>query len=208
MKIIKRSGVEVFLDSNKIGFVLLAEVGLLEDLVRKAHALPVRELAADLDTAVDVLALDAEHLKDDEAVVDEDLVARVHFLREALVADADDALVALNVAGGEREGVAVVQRDLPVPEGADAVFRAFRVEQDGDWEAQLFPDGADHVELCFLLLMRPVGKVQPRDVHAGKAHLGQRFLVFTGGTDGTDDFCFAHKQSSCCADVTTSLGTP
>ena len=189
-----RDEVDAVLDAEQqIGLILLAEIGLLEDLVRETHALPVGQFAADLDTAMDVLALDAEHLKDDEAVVDEDLVARVHFLREALVADADDALVALNVAGGEREGVAVVQRDLPVSERADAVFRAFRVEQDGDWEAQLFPDGADHVELCFLLLMRPVGKVQPRDVHACAAHVGEYGAVAAGRADGTYDLGFSHS---------------
>ena len=45
-----------------------------------------------------------------------------------------------------------------------------------------------------MLLMAAMGEIQPGHVHAGQAHLGQGFFVFTGGADGADDLRFSHNN--------------
>ena len=185
----------IFNAEQQIGFVLLAEVGLLEHLVRESSCSSGRTVRRRPRHGSGCPSPSiAEHLEDDEAVVDQDLVARVHFLREALVADADDALVALDVTGGEREGVAVVQRDLPVPEGADAVFRAFRVEQDGDWAGPALPGRSGS---CRALPSAPHasrGKSSAARRSCLPRHMSANIgAVAAGRADGTYDLGFSHS---------------
>ena len=49
------------------------------------------------------------------------------------------------------------------------------------------------IDLILMLFIAAVGKIQPRNVHAGKAHLSQCLFIFTGRTDGANDFCFSHN---------------
>ncbi|MNI89792.1 hypothetical protein D3C73_1472410 [compost metagenome] len=52
-----------------------------------------------------------------------------------------------------------------------------------------FPDAADALRV---LVQLSVGKVQAGDVHAGLDQPQEHFGAFAGGTDGADDFSFAH----------------
>ena len=177
--------------------VLLGHVGLPHDLAGEAHALAVGEHAARQHGAADLGALDRADLKDHEAVVDEDPVAGREVVGQPPVADRDDALVPDHVLpGGEGEVRPVLQRDLPVAEGADAVLRSLGVEHDGDGEIQLFPHGLDHVDLLLVLLVRAVGEVEARHVQARPAHGPEDGGVFARGADGADDLGLTHGISS------------
>jgi hypothetical protein len=41
-----------------------------------------------------------------------------------------------------------------------------------------------------MLLVTPVGKIQPRHVHPGQNHLAQRFFVLGGRADGAHNLVF------------------
>ena len=157
---------------------------------------------------MDFGAFDALHFKPDNAVVHRYGVAGLQVLVEILIIDADSRLVPCHVPGGKGKAVPRLYFHLAGGKGTDTVLRAFGVQHDGDGQPQLLTHPLDQLDFPLVFGMGAVGKVQPRNIHAGKAHLGQRFLIFTGGADGTDDFCFAHKQSSCYGGAATSLGTP
>ena len=193
---------------QNIRSVLLGNVGAGHDLVGEGHALAVAERAACQTFAVDFGALNAFHFKPDDAVVHRYSVAGLQVLVEILIIDADLRLVPCHVLRGKGEAVPRFHFHLTGSKCSDAVLRAFGVQHDGDGQPQLLTYPLDQLDFPLVFGMGAVGKVQPRNIHAGKAHLGQRFLVFTGGADGTDDFCFAHKQSSCYGGAATSFGTP
>ena len=175
--------------------VLLAHIGLAHDLAGEGHALAVGEDAAGDDGAADLAALDGLDLEDHEAVVHEDAVPDGEIVGQARVAHGDDALVALDVAGGEGEIIPVLEGDFAVLEGADAVLGALGVEHDGDGQAQLRAHGLDHVDLLLVLLMGAVGKIQAGDIQALQAHGLENRWVFAGRSDGADDLGFSHGDS-------------
>ena len=183
---------------EQITLVLLAQIDLLEHLAGEAHALAVGEPSSGDDTAVDLGALDGQHLEYDKPVVDEHGVAGGQLAGQAGVADGDDGLVALYVLSGrEGEFRAVGKLDISVLKGADAVFGAFGVEHDGDRQAEPLPNLLDHVKLLLVLLVRAVREVQPRDVQARAAHVGKYGGVAADRADGTYDLCFSHSVFSC-----------
>lgn len=183
---------------EQIALVLLAQVDLLEHLAGEAHALAVGEPASGDDAAVDFGALNGQHLENDKPVVDEHGVAGGQLAGQAGVADGDDGLVALYVLSGrEGEFRAVGKLDFSVLKGADAVFGAFGVEHDGDWQAKRLPHLFNHIKLLLVLLVRAVREVQPRDVQARAAHAGKYGGVAAGRADGTYDFCLSHDAFSC-----------
>ena len=188
-----RHEVDAVLDAEeKVRLVLLAQEGLAQHLAGKAHALAVGEDAAGQHAAADLRALDALNLEDDEAVVHEHTVARLEIVRHARVAHGDDAVVALHVARGERERIAVAQGDLAVLEGADTVLRALRVEHDGDGEIQLLAHGLDHVDLLLVFFMGAVGKIQTRHIEPLEAHAAKYLRAVARRSDGADDLGFSH----------------
>ena len=179
---------------QQIVLVLFAEIDLLEHLVREGHALAVRQLAADYDTTVDLRALNALDREDHESVVDQYRIADRKIVRQPRIADADNRLVALDLPGREGKGVAVLEQDLFVFEGTDAVFRPLGVEHDGDGQAERLADLMDHVKFLLMLLVCAVRKIEPRDVESCLAHLCKDFLRAAGRADGTDDLRFSHDK--------------
>ena len=164
----------------------------MQELSGEAHAFLVGEPAADEGLAVNFRPFDALDLEADKPVIHKDRIAGDKLLRQTRIADAHDVLVADELPGGEGERRAVGKVDPAGLKRADAVFRTFRVEHDGDGQTQLFADLFDHVDLFLVLFVRAVRKVQARDVQPRAAHGGERFFIVTGGTDGTDDLGFSH----------------
>src|SRR5262249_42737115 len=62
-----------------------------------------------------------------------------------------------------------------------------QVLQDGHRLVTRLGRSADGGEPARVLLVRPVGEFEPRQLHAGADELLQRSLVVAGGADGTDD---------------------
>ena len=144
--------VDVVLDAKEhILLVLLAQVDLLEHLVREAHALAVGQLAAVDDGAVDVVALDVVHDERQQAVVEQHAVAGVEVVDQTGVVDRHARLVAFDVVHRQRKRLALFEHDLAVLERADAVFRALRVQHDRDWEAELLAHALDRLDLAVVL---------------------------------------------------------
>ena len=166
----------------------------MQELSGEAHALLVGEPATDEGLAVNFRPFDALNFKAHEPVIDQNRVAGDKLLRQTCIADAHDVLVADELLGGEGERRAVGQVDPAALKRADAVFRTFRVEHDGDGQTQLFADLFDHVDLCQLLFVRAVGKIEAGNVDARLAHGGKNSRVTAGRTDGSDNFCFSHKS--------------
>ena len=174
-------------------FVLFAEVGLAEDFSREAHALAVREHAADFGGAVDVLPLDLVHLEGEQSVVEEDGVTGLQVVDQARIGDGHLRLTAFHVPGGEGEGISILQRNFPLGKGLDAELRTLGVEHNGDGKPQRFAHLFDGVHFFQMFLVTAMGKVKPSHIHTGLAQFGQYFLTLAGGTNGTNDFCLTHK---------------
>lgn len=179
---------------QQIILVLLAQIDLFEYLVRKRHALAVRKLAARHDAAVNFCPLDVLYLKNDQSVVDQHRIAHGKIVCQSCIADGNDRLVAVDLTRREGERIAVLQRDLLIFERADAVFRPLGVEHDGDGQLQLAPHLADHIKFLLVLRMRPVRKVQARDIEPRPAHFRKYLLRAAGRADGTDDLRFSHMK--------------
>lgn len=180
---------------QKVVLVLLAEIDLMQDLIREAHALAVGKLAAHDDAAVHVRLREVLHLEDHKTVVHEHAVTYGQIMRQAGVIHADDRLVALDRARCKREGIAVMQLDMPRGKRADAVLWALRIEHDGDRQTKLLAHLLDHVDLGLMLGMGAVRKIQAGHIHARAAHIGKHGRVTAGRADGTDDLCFPHSDN-------------
>ena len=193
----KRRGNEVYTVFNaqkQILLVLFAQIGLFEDLVGKAHALVVRQVAADDRLTADFRALHTQHAEAHQPVVDENRIARAQLLCKVFIAHGDNRGASLHVAGGKGEKISVVDMDLAVFECAGPVLGSLGVEHDGNGQIQLLADFFDHVDLCQLLFVRAVGKIEAGNVDARLAHGGKNSRVTAGRTDGSDNFCFSHKS--------------
>ena len=135
----------------------------------------VAERAACQTFAMDFGALNAFHFKPDDAVVHRYGVAGLQVLVEILIIDTDLRLVPCHVLRGKGEAVPRFHFHLTGSKCSDAVLRAFGVQHDGDGQPQLLTYPLDQLDFPLVFGMGAVGKVQPRDVHAGKAHLGQKY---------------------------------
>ena len=186
--------VHVVLDAEEdVLLVLLAEIGLAEDLVGEAHALVVGGLAPHQHPAHRVGGGELLHLKGEKTVVEENPVSHRQVLHHAGIAYRHTLLIAYDLLRGEGEPVPLPEGDLSLFKGADAVLGALGVQHDGDGKLQLLPHGLDEVNLLLVLGVGAVGKIQPGHIHARQAHGGEGLLVLTGGADGADDFCLAHN---------------
>ena len=177
--------------------ILLAHIGLREELSGKVHALAVGEHAAVDHRAVDVRVRHGFHPEGQQAVVHQYHIARLHALGQALEVHRDAAFVSRHVQGGKCKAAALLQRNAPLRKGADAVLRAFGVQHDGHGQIQTLAHALDALDAFQMLRMGAVGKVQAGDVHAGLAELGQDFLALAGGADGTDDLGLTHSIPPC-----------
>ena len=182
---------------DDVGAVLVRDEGHVELDAGDVDGLAVGERAGVERAADDVGAvLDLLHLEGDEAVVDEDAGAGLYVVRQAGVGDGDDALVALDVAGGQGKGLAVLDLDLAVFIGLGPDLRALCVKHDANGQAELCAAGLDLVHTLLMLLVRAVAEVQAGDVHARLHHALEHLVVVGRRAERTDDFRSAHHNRS------------
>lgn len=146
--------------------VLLGYAGKAGFDAGNVDALALLQLAAVLDEAVDLGAFGLYDLQTDQTVIDQDDATGLHILGKLLVGDLDAVLGAEHFLGGQNHGFTRYQLRVVRGHFADANFRTFDVEQDGNVLVQLlgcFPDAADALRV---LVQLSVGEVQAGDVHA------------------------------------------
>ena len=176
--------------------VLLGEVFHVQVFVGEEHGFVVGSFAADEHFRDDVRLFDFDDFEHDEAVVQEDLVADIHLLADALVGHRDPRLVAHDLFRREGERRALFQRDFLVAEGADAEFRSFGVKHDGQGDLARFPNVLDDLDFLGVIFVRAVGEIQPRHVHARVVERGNDFFFLARRSERADDFCLFHDRPS------------
>src|SRR5699024_3095152 len=132
----------------------------------------------------------------DLAVVDEQHVTRAAVPRQALEGGGDALAGALDVLGGDGEGLADLELVRTVGEPAQADLRALEVDQDGDVLPEVLGGPADVRVHLRVIVVRAVAEIHPGDVHPGFDQSAD-LLVGTGcGTQCADDLRFAHVNPS------------
>ena len=143
----------IFRPEENILLVLFGKILLLDVLARESHALAVGHFTAADNFGFNPLAVGTEYLEGQKAVVDQDRIARIHFLGQILIADGNDRFIPFHLFGCEGELAAFLQIDLSVLEGADAEFRTLGVQHDGNRQMELFTDLLDRIDSLQMLLM-------------------------------------------------------
>ena len=177
-----------------IGFILFTQVGSGHNLVGERHALAVAENTAHQTLAVDIISGNVLHLKLNHTIVHSNNITGLQILVQRLVIHANPSFIAVHLVCGKRKVCAFRNGNLAGGEGSDAIFRTFCVQHNCNRQPQLLPDLLNQFNLFFMLFMGAVGKIQPRNVHAGKAHLCQCLLIFTGRTNGANYFRLSHTM--------------
>ena len=178
---------------KNVGLILLAEVGAGHDLIGKRHALSVAQHAANQTFAADIVTADFLHLKLHHTVVYGDNISGLQVLVQSFIVHADPGFVSLHLIRGKGKRSAVRNRHFSGCKSTNSVFGAFRIQHNRNRKSQLLPYPLNQLNFLCVLLMGAVGEIQPRNIHAGKAHLRQGFFILAGRTDGANDFCFSHS---------------
>ena len=181
---------------DDVGAVLLGDEGHVQLDAGDVDRLAVGQRAAVERLADDIGAvLDLEHLKRDQAVVDQDAGADRNVVRQALIGDGDDALIALDVAGGQGEELTVLNLDLTVFIGLGADLGTLGVQHDTDRHADLGTARLDHIHTCLMLLVRAVAEVHTGDVHTLTDHVLEHLFVVGGRTERANNLSSTHHNA-------------
>ncbi len=150
----------------------------------QVHALAIGQLSAGDDLGIDARAGDLGDLELDQAIVEQQDVARLHVLGQIQVGAADDFIVARVgiVRRIEREGLAVLEIHLLVSEALDADLGSAEVREDADVTAGAPRRFVHQVDATTVLFLLAVGEVHTRHVEAGADHFGQDFDGIGGRT--------------------------
>ena len=122
-----------------------------------------------------------------QAVVDQDAVARLHDLGQQLVLDGDTARRAGDVLRGQHQRLPLGDGHAPLLHDADPQLGALQITQDGDGLARGRRRRADAGDGLGVKGLFAVGEVEPGHVHAGLDEGGQQFRLAAGRADGADD---------------------
>src|SRR5699024_4512930 len=109
---------------EKILFILLGEKGAGHDLVGEAHALFIAHHAAVNYGTDSIVALELLHIKGHKAVIYQNPVAYLQILDQILIAYGNFGLITFHLLGGEGKGIAVLEGNAAVFEGANPVLGA------------------------------------------------------------------------------------
>ena len=163
--------------------------------VGEVYALVLAENLAVLNGAVNVgvgAVLDGEG---NEAVIEEDGVARLEVMGQILVGYGGDGLVADDIPGGEGEVLSGLEGDiLSVLHCAGSDLRSLGIKEDCAGLSGLCHKGAKSDYTSAVFLKVTMGKVKTHTVHAGCKNLGKNLFFLGLGSDGADNLCFFHKK--------------
>lgn len=158
-------------------------------------ALVVRQLAADLHRCVDLAADHADDVQHDQAVVEQQHVARFQVARQVLVVETGALLVAEFAFGVEDERLAGDEHDLAVFKLADPDLRALQVGHDGDFTAGLAGRFAHEFGALAVVVGSAVREIEPHHVQPCPNHLQQDFRRAGSRSDGSDNLGSAMHES-------------
>ena len=116
-------------------------------------------------------------------------------MRQSLIIHRNAGFVPLNLIGGKGKGIALFKRYLAVFKGFNAVFRSFCVKHYRYGQPQLFAHLFNKRNSLFVVGVRVVRKIKPRNIHTRLAHLNKRLLIRAGRTQRTYYFRFSHNSS-------------
>lgn len=136
--------------------------------------------------------MDFQHFQLNEAVINQDSFVVAQVLGQLLVGDGHLAGIALDVRGDQVEDIAFLQCDPASLEHPRADLRALGVQQRADGHIQLIAYPVELFEGSQVGFMGAVGKIEPRDIHAGFDHLHDGFPRVACRPQGADNLCFAH----------------
>ena len=211
--------IEPFLEVEDVGGLLDKGEGQIVDLLTEAEAeifeilfrhggdgdagagkvdpLAILEGAADHHLAAHVFVGHGERPQFEQAVVEQNRVARLDIIRQAFVITGNESPFPEYVAGGENHFLAGAQGQGTVAEMPDADFRPLQVGENGHRLVSApgkFAQAADDARLARVVA---VGKVQAKDVGAGFHQSQQHLFGFAGGSDRGDDLgAPVHESSS------------
>ena len=190
--------VDALLDAKEdVAAVLLADGGHLQIDIGHGDALAAAQHAAIGHAANDVGAVfNAHDLHRQQAVVDEHVRAGPDQLDHLGIGDGDLMGVALDLAAGQDELRACLQRHLAALDGLGAHLRPLRIQQDRNRDALLLAQALDARDARPLLLIASVGHIQTAHVHSRIHQLGDHLLAVAGGAERADDFGLSHQVSS------------
>jgi hypothetical protein len=184
---------------GEVAEVLGRHRGQLVQRPRDVEPLARGDRPADLDLGIDlgIAPADLLHAQADGTVGEVHDVARRHRRDELGSRDAHATRRAGAVlAAGERHHVAGLELDEVVLERPDAQLRTRQVLQDRDRPAGATGRLADAPGGVRMPLLVAVREVQPRHVHPGVDHPGERLAVARGGADRGDDLrAAAHRTA-------------
>ena len=161
----------VFNTEKNVRLILLAEIGAGHDLIGKRHTLSVAQHTANQTFAANVMTGNLLHLELHHAVVDRNHVTGLQILVQGLIVYADLCFIAYHFIRGKSKGAAFGDCDFPRSKCTNPVFRPLCMQHNGNGQSQLLTNLLNQRNFLGVFLVGTVGKIQPRDVHAGKAHL-------------------------------------
>ena len=169
----------------EIGEVLLGQRRDRERHAGDVHTLVRLDQPARDDLAVRSGAVDALHAQPDVTVVDEDLVAGFEHRPEHVGRDRE-VVGAAGVLSRDHDLLAALEEGGSV-ELADPDLRALQVGDQRERAPDRCLHGAHAARAPLVLVVRPVGEVEPNSVHARVDERSERLLVVRRGADGGDD---------------------
>ncbi len=161
--------------------------------IRNVDALMIAHLSA-VDYGTDHLrSLDLLHLQRDFPVVDQDARPLGNILRQLIVGQADPRCIPEGLPIRiESEGLPVFQHGGTSLKILQADLRPLGIQQQGNRNVKLCAHPAHAIHSLPLLLVRPVGKVEPRTVHAVHNQFFDHFLIVNRRSQGANNLCSPH----------------
>ena len=191
----KRRGhvIHIILNAKKqIFLILFRQIGTGHHLIGEAHALSVAQNATGNDLTHGIITLQFHYFKDDQAVIDHNLVANAQIIDQAFVVYGNLGLISFDLIGGKSKGVTVFYFNLTFCESTNPVLRTLGIKHHGNGKIQLIADLFDQIHLFLLFRMSTMRKIQTSNIHARQAHLSQNLFILAGRANGADDLCLAH----------------
>ena len=135
---------------------------------------------------------DLHHVERHQAVVDQDAGAGLDVVRQAVIGDGNDRIVAFDIAGGQGEFLPLHDFDFAVLVCLGPDLRPLGIEHDADRHAKRRARGLYGVHARLVLLVGAVAEVHTGNVHARLNHFGQDRVG--RGAERANNLCFTHRN--------------
>ena len=141
-----------------------------------------------------ILALDRFHFQLDKTVRQKQRVSGLYLRIETFVIDRNVRRVTGRVVRRQHEPAALLQLDFALRKLAEPHFRSFRIQEQRNDRAFFRRRFPYRIDARRLLLMRAVGKIEPRAIHAARDQRVQHAVALCRRSHRADDFrLFPHS---------------